>query len=271
MAAQHVKKSAAKAKLADSPKQQAEKVEQKKRGNVRKVLTTIVVVLFAILMGASLILPSCAQIAASNSAATSGSETTISSVDDVVSLYSSTLTSLEDTLADDPDNLDNLMNCGTAYLECGTYAGYYATTDDEVSQVNELLTKAEGYFDDYLEIEDSDTVRVYHALCKLYQSDYTAAQNELEETTEAYPECGLAWAYLGLVQEIEGDTDTARTSYETAMECDPDDEDGAYSLASTRIEALDSSESSSSDDTLGTVTTEETGTGASALSNDLNN
>lgn len=236
----------------------------------------ILIVFFAILMAASLMLPSFAAIFSSSQSNSSTSEQQTMSVTDVASAdakYTDVVASLEEKYSSDPTDLATLLNLGKDYMTWGVYVRYYGSTDADTSRANELLDKAVKYYDEYLAIKDSNAIRCDKAMCAFYQEDGTSALNQLEELTASAPDYGPAWANLGLLYEASGNTDAAKEAYAKAQETDPDDEYGAKSYATQRLSAIESAESSdSSDDSASSDSTSTTGssaTGAQGLSDTL--
>ena len=224
------------------------------------------IVLFAVLMALSLMLPSLSSIFSSSSSSSTSSEQTTSSDDpsssddsssessetDYVAKadekYGAQVTALEEKYASDPVNLATLLNLGKNYMTWGTYVRYFGSTDADTSHANELLSNAVKYYDEYLAIKDSDAVRVDKALCAYYQEDGTSALQQLKELTESAPDYGPAWANLGLLYEASGDEDSAKAAYAKAQETDPNDEYGAKSYATQRLASLESSDETDDSD-----------------------
>jgi len=88
-------------------------------------------------------------------------------------------------------------------------------------------------------------VKVDCALCQLYGGDTSGALAALQKITTDTPDYGPAWANLGLVYEMSGDTDSAVSAYEKAEATDADNEYGAKSYATQRIAAIKSSSTTS--------------------------
>lgn len=262
----------------------------------KKRITTIIIVAFAVLMALSMMLPSFSAIFANRNAQeaaeeeqqdTSSSdsdddsssddssddsaETDESTVAGIDSEYEQTVQSLEDKLADDPQNLATLLNLGNDYMNWGYQVARIASTDDETTHASDLLTKAEGYYDQYLALNDSAMVRTNRALCQFYAGDTAGATAALEELTQADPDFGPAWANLGLMYEVAGSTDQAKEAYNKAEETDPDDEYGAKSFAETRLASIEASESSTSSTSSSDISSSSSSsaTGAEALSDAL--
>ena len=236
----------------------------------------VLIVFFAILMAASLMLPSFAAIFSSSQSSSSTSEQQSASVTDVASAdakYTDVVASLEEKYSSDPKDLATLLNLGKDYMTWGVYVRYYGSTDADTSHANELLDKAVKYYDEYLAIKDSNAVRCDKAMCAFYQEDGTSALNQLEELTASAPDYGPAWANLGLLYEASGNTDAAKEAYAKAQETDPDDEYGAKSYATQRLSAIESAESDDSSNgsatTDSTSTTGSSATGAQGLSDTL--
>ena len=242
--------------------QQSKKKNASNIGPAGKAL----IVLFAVLMALSLMLPSLSSIFSSSSSSSTSSEQTTSSDDasssddsssessetDYVAKadekYGAQVTALEEKYASDPVNLATLLNLGKNYMTWGTYVRYFGSTDADTSHANELLSNAVKYYDEYLAIKDSDAVRVDKALCAYYQEDGTSALQQLKELTESAPDYGPAWANLGLLYEASGDEESAKAAYAKAQETDPNDEYGAKSYATQRLASLESSDETDDSD-----------------------
>lgn len=258
------------------------RVSTKKRGNPRGIITTIVIVVFAVVMALAMMLPSFATVFASSESSNSNNSTNSSSdnesdsdddsttnsesVDGVFSTYSDEITSLESKLSDDPDNLAYLYNVGKEYMDCAYSASQYASGDTDTERVDEYYQNAMDYFDRYLALNDSDAVKVDRALCQLYKGDTSSSIAAFEQITTDSPDYGPAWANLGLAYETSGDTTSAINAYNKAKETDPDNEYGAYSYAVTRLNYIQSEESSSSNSTDSSTTTNSSSTSSSSTS-----
>ncbi len=240
--------------------QQSKKKSTSSIGPAGKAL----IVVFAVLMALSLMLPSLSSIFSSSSSSSSSSEQTTSSDSDSGSdsgsdsdssetdyvakadeKYGAQVSTLEEKYASDPVNLATLLNLGKDYMTWGVYVRYFGSTDSDTSHANELLSTAVKYYDEYLAIKDSDAVRVDKALCAYYQEDGTSALQQLKDLTESSPDYGPAWANLGMVYETSGDEESAKAAYAKAQETDPDDEYGAKTYATQRLSSMESSDETS--------------------------
>ncbi|MDO4848473.1 MAG: tetratricopeptide repeat protein [Coriobacteriia bacterium] len=267
----------------------AQQSKKKSTSNIGPAGKALIVV-FAVLMALSLMLPSLSSIFSSSSSSSSSSEQTTdadsssdsdSSETDYVAKadekYGAQVATLEEKYASDPVNLATLLNLGKDYMTWGAYVRYFGSTDADTSHANELLSTAVKYYDEYLAIKDSDAVRVDKALCAYYQEDGTSALQQLKELTESSPDYGPAWANLGLVYEASGDDDSAKAAYAKAQETDPNDEYGAKTYATQRLASMESSdETSDSDDSSAADATADTtddsassSTGAQGLTDTL--
>jgi len=168
--------------------------------------------------------------------------------------------SLESKLANDPNNLATLLNLGRDYMQWGYQVVYNGTTDADTTHGNDLLDKAISYFDQYLALNDSNSVKVDSALCLLYKGDTSGAISALQQITTDSPDYGPAWANLGLAYEISGDSTSALSAYQQAETTDADDEYGAKSYAEKRIAAINSSTTSTTSGTSATSGTSSTST-----------
>ena len=218
----------------------------------------ILIVFFAILMAASLMLPSFAAIFSSSQSGSSTSGQQSTSVTDVASAdakYTDVVASLEEKYSSDPTDLATLLNLGKDYMAWGVTVRYSGSTDASTSHANELLEKAISYYDQYLALKDSGAVRVDRALCQYYEEETSEATAALEQLTQDMPDYGPAWANLGMLYESAGNSDQAREAYQKAQEADADDEYGAKTYATQRISAMDSAASSSAGTTDSTSAT----------------
>lgn len=182
---------------------------------------------------------------ASDSSDSSSSSTT-STIGTIDTKYSTLVSTLEAKLANDPENLATLLNLGRDYMQWGVQVVYNGTTDADTSHGNDLLNRAVSYFNQYLALNDSSSVKVDCALCQLYGGDTSGALAALQKITTDTPDYGPAWANLGLAYEISGNTDSAVSAYEKAEATDADNEYGAKSYATQRIAAIKSKATTSS-------------------------
>lgn len=205
----------------------------------------VLIVVFAALMVFSMMIPSLSAIV--NSGSSTETMTADEMKEQINSTYEEQVAGYEEQLESDPDDEDALLSLGDNYLAWAVNLSYYASTDDETLQVYDHAEKAVEYYDRYLEdhADDSET-RTSRAMAEYYGGDYASALADLEEITSDDPDYAAAWANLGLMYEISGDTDAAAEAYDTAIEKDPDDEAGVKSYAEGREEAMESGSSMTS-------------------------
>lgn len=254
-------------------KQQVTKGDKSKKAGSRGTdrLTRgqkVVVVVFIVIFALSTLAGALAAIApGANSDATDETQeetTTVASVDEQ---YEGFVSGLEAKLAENAEDKATLLSLGKYYAAWASGVRDAATTDDETSHANELFDKAVGYYDQYLELEDSNAVRVSRALCLYEKGDVDGARAALEELTAAVGDYGPAWMNLGKIYEELGDTEAALAAYEKAVEADADDEYGAKSYAEQRISALESSDDEA-DATTDDATTDDAAAGAADATSD---
>ena len=238
----------------------------------KKRTKEIAVAVFAVIIGVSMMLPSLAYIftghgpsgQGSNSSQSSdstnssesagddggstdsgntdssneGAKNDIASIDD---RYQKTISSLEDKLAsatDDTSKLPTLLGLGDDYLQWALAASRQASDDAGKAHVSELYGKAINYYRQYLAINDSGAVKVKISQCQLYSGDTDAAVQTLEALTQASPDYGPAWVYLGVTYAQKGDNTKAINALKRAEAADPNDEYGAKTLAQKYEEYL---------------------------------
>lgn len=279
----------------DSRPAPKKKTPAQARADRKKRVTSIVIIVFAVIMAVSMMMPSCSAIVGNNQASESAKkESTSSNKDDsssssqkddssssssktastsdslkkLDSSYEESLASLQKRLKKNPKDLAALLNLGNGYMSWGYQAASLATTDADKTHVNDILAKAIDYFDQYLELNDSDTVKVNRALCQFHQGDTDAALQALRKVTEDSPKFPLGWANLGMVYEYKGQTGNAQAAYKKAEKTDPKDSYGAKSFAEQRLSAIESAASSSASGSSSTTNTT-TGTSGQGLSGAL--
>ena len=239
----------------------------------KKRTKEIAVAVFAVLIGISMMLPSLSYIFAGHGSSGQGSDSSQSSdsttssentgdsggsadddsasssdgetkggMDSIDDRYQKTVSSLEGKLAsttDDTSKLPTLLGLGDDYLQWALAASGQAGDDDAgKAHVSELYGKAIDYYRQYLAINDSGAVKVKIAQCQLYSGDTDAAVQTLEALTQASPDYGPAWVYLGATYAQKGDNTKAVNALKRAEAADPNDEYGAKTLAQKYEEYL---------------------------------
>ena len=159
-------------------------------------------------------------------------------LDNINSRYSGTVETLESKLSENPQDAATLINLANNYYQWASYAMRYASSDDEQQQVTDLLTKAEGYYDQYLALDDASTARAYRAMCQFYLGDPTGALAALEELVSQDATFAPGWANLGLVYQALGNTDKATEAYKKALSSDPTNKYGLQSTVNSQLSSL---------------------------------
>lgn len=254
------------------------KGSSKRRGAAQKAPATkgglstpakVVVVVFAVLMALSLMLPSLAAVFNVVTGKAQGSQT-VSSEDLVKAIdeqYSSQVDDLAAQLEADPDDADVALQLANAELGWAAGLRYYGTTDEVAQRAQEQAESARTHYDVYLKAHEGDAEALTsRAMAAFYAGDTDEAVKELEAVTSSSPDYATAWANLGMLREVGGDTEGAVEAYREAVAKDPDDEAGAKSYAQGRLEALGyaddasgSSGSSGSSDASGSAASDASG------------
>ena len=230
-----------------SSKKGDEAAKKRKPGELSR-FQKIVIVAFIVIFALSTLAGALASVMQTQTAEDASEESQETTVETVDGNYEGIVQDLESKVAENPEDKASLLSLGRYCFSWGANVSSLATTDEETSHANELFDKAIGYYDQYLELEDSPAARVDRALCQYYKGDAEAAATELTEVTTNSPDYAPAWANLGMLYETQGLTDEARAAYEKAAELDPDNEYGAYSYAKQRISALDEAAESAEED-----------------------
>lgn len=254
--------------------------KEKELGGARKMSTGVKVVIgiFAVVMALSMTLPSLSAIFAGSSSdqsaeeessdaeATETEETSaepekkaevkvvgednVPENDTLKSLAESNVSTAKkflERLDKDENNLAALLNLGQTYMNWGYSANSSASTDEEKAYAKSLLDTAIDYFDRYLKLNDSATVKIDRALSQYYAGDTDEAVKALEKVCDEYPENPLAWAQLAYLYESQNNTDKASDTYRKAAELDADERYGVKNYANQRLISLNAKVDSVSD------------------------
>lgn len=239
-----------------APGEEAE--HAKKVVSKRHTGVLVAVIVFSVVMVSSMLLPSLSAIfgggsttaSTTTAAATTGDAETeaattspyndnIAKVDDT---YASKVAGLEGSLEGDADNLATLINLGNDCFAWGYQVHSYAATDAETTHANELLNKAIGYYDRYLELNDAKEPQVNRALCQYYLGRGAEAVAALEDFTSRVADFAPAWANLGMMYQSAGETDAAKDAYTKALGSDPDDKYGLKSSVQKQLDGINEDE-----------------------------
>lgn len=221
----------------------------------------IVILILAVVMALSMLLPSLSSIVSvlfDSSSSTTTTTTSDDSSDDeeeetsvatIDALYEDEEAELLASLEEDSTNLAVLLNLGNLYLEWAQTASDYAESDEDTEHIYELYTSAVTYYDQYLSLYDSNFVVVQRALALFERGDTQTAIDALlahmEDAGASYPPL---YVTLGNFYEELGETDLAISYYEQAVELDPDDEYGSLTEAEERLEELTESDEDEEED-----------------------
>ncbi len=170
-------------------------------------------------------------------------------------------------LEEDENNLAALLHLGETFMNWGYSAMNSSTTDEEKEYSKGLLNKATEYFDRYLKLNDSVTVKIDRTLVEYYAGDADKAVTDLKKICDENPENSLAWAQLGYLYESQYKNEDATAAYKKAIEVDPDDAYGVKSYANQRLIAMNAKVSSPGD--AGDAAVEPSDEGQSELLNKL--
>lgn len=258
--------------------------KEKELGGTRKMSTGVKVVIgiFAVVMALSMTLPSLSAIFAGSSSDQSAEEESsdaeatetetkteeasadsekkteakvvgednVPDNDTLKSLAESNVSTAKkflERLDKDENNLAALLNLGQTYMNWGYSANSSASTDEEKAYAKSLLDTAIDYFDRYLKLNDSATVKIDRALSQYYAGDTDEAVKALEKVCDEYPENPLAWAQLAYLYESQANTDKASEAYRKAAELDADERYGVKNYANQRLISLNAKVDSVSD------------------------
>lgn len=276
--------------MSTSSKQPSHTKNEHLRANNLSWQSKVIIVIFAILMGVSMMMPSLAAIFGSGTEQTAqdqsaqdtdtsqtdaSSDDGSSTVEKIDAAYSTRIESLKKKLESNADNLAYILNLGDTYMQWGAQVSGVATTDAEKSHATDLLSQAVAYFDQYLAQKPSNAVANDRALSKFYAGQKDEATKELEDLSQADATYAPTWANLGLIYMQSNRLDDAKAAFTKAEETDQNDEYGAKSYASQMlayIEMQQNAQSNASSNSSTTTSTQPTsgGSGVQGLTNTLN-
>lgn len=200
-------------------------------------ISKIAVGAFAVVMALSMMLPSLVALVQQPGAAQgSGIELNMEMID---SQYGDAVSQMDAKLESDPKDTETLQQAGSACLTWASYARLFVQSEDDLNHVNELYDRSIGYFDRYLEIQDSDEIFVNRSLARYYAGKTDEAVKELEGYSKDHGEYAPLWAYLGIMYEAQENKDAAREAYNKAIDLDSDGAAGALDIARERLDAMD--------------------------------
>lgn len=212
----------------------------------------IVIVIFIVIFAGSTLAGALASVFQSTQS--SQDEETQYDVAYVDGRYQDIVSSLESKLEESPEDKATLLALGRYCAQWASGVKSVGTTDEDTTHANELFDRAVGYYDRYLELEDSPAARASRASVLYSKGSTDEAIAALVELTTASPDYAPAWLDLGYMYEDQGRTDEAIAAYQKAVETDADGEYGAASTAQSRITSLQSAseeDSSESGDATG--------------------
>ena len=228
----------AKTKKKQGSKKKEQQTDEKNVKKTRKpgelsTFQKVVIVLFIVVFALSTLAGALASVFQS-----SQNQSIEYNVDYIDSQYTDYVADLESQLEGDPENAETLLATARACSSWGSSVMMLAANDGEASHGTELVERAVGYYDRYLELNDASDARTERAMCEYYLGDTEAATTDLEAVTEDYPEYAPAWYDLGMLYESQDQTEEALAAYQKAVELDPDDEQGVGSNAQSRVDEL---------------------------------
>ena len=226
----------AKTKKRQGSKKKGQQADEKNLKKARKpgelsTFQRVVIILFIVVFALSTLAGALASVVQSN-------QTIEYNVDYIDSQYTDYVADLESQLESDPENTETLLATARACSSWGSSVMMLAATDEESSHGTELMQRAIGYYDRYLELDNASDARSERAMCEYYLGDLETATADLEAVTTDDPEYAPAWYDLGSLYEAQGLTDEAVAAYQKAAELDPDDEQGVGSNAQARVDSL---------------------------------
>ena len=233
-------KKTASSKIARPSKAQTSEAVQKTpyelKQEHKKERNKILVIVFAVIMALSMMLPSLGQIFAGILNAGKESQQATITVDDIDKQYKDELAKVAETLKKNPEDSEAMLKEANLYY---TWGLSLLQIGGESSKTSPIFEQAIGSFDNYLKVKPDDTkVAMTRDTCLFYSGktdEAMDAMNKLAESSNYAP----AWVSLATMYETEGKIDEAKQAYNKAIEADPKDEASAKSFAEQALKNLD--------------------------------
>lgn len=237
-----------------------------------RTIIVIGIVLASLIMAISILLPSLSAVieafmnssatteeAATTEASTESSAETEESedstedsmqsyIDTVDERYGSTADTLKAKVEADATDKASLINLANTYYEWASSVSNFASSDEQAAHVSELYQNAITYYDQYLALDNANSAQVNRILCQYYMGDTEAALSALEDFCAQTANYAPAWSNLGMMYNAAGDTESALSAYNKALDADPNDTYGLKSSVQSQIETLTASEEATTEE-----------------------
>lgn len=223
----------------------------------RRPLVLAAVIVCAIIMVVSILLPSLSSIVsgmssgkknkeASEATSTTAPASVQSMIETLDERYTKNTSALEDKLAANPGDMATTINLANSYYQWATDAQSYASSDDDQAHVKDLFTKAMNHYDEYLKQGDSVSAKASRAMCQYYLGDTDGGQSALESLVADNASSPLAWYNLATIYQKEGNTQKATDAYSKVLETDAQDAYGLKNTVTSKLSSLTSAAASGS-------------------------
>lgn len=205
-----------------------------------KIVVWVIVAAFVLTgvgFGGSAILQALAN-ASQAGTATTDTNTTAStdSLEIINAAFQPTMTSLEASIAADPENLSLLTKAGSTYMDWA-YQLYNSSDTKAQAAFSSTMAAAIPYWERAQVLSPSDrTIAGDLATALFYAGRTDEAIALAEKTLKDNPDYATVWFNLGIFKEASGDTAGAKTAYQKAV--DTDTEGTVKQSAQTALDAL---------------------------------
>jgi len=146
---------------------------------------------------------------------------------DLAGMYLSSLERHQQAIKDDPGSYPSYESLGNVAFDWAVAIQNGEMSPDPYT-TKELYTIAIEAYTRRLELQSSPNVSVDRAIATFYSGDVDKAIDLLEAYTAEDAYFAPAWANLGKFYESDGQYDKARTSYQKALDSNPDDSIQAF-------------------------------------------
>lgn len=205
----------------------------------------IAVIIMAIIVVISILLPSFASFVSGNTAET---PTSFSSTQEI---FKPKVDELQAKFNEDPSNAEVALDLANEEYLYGTNAINFASTDDEKSQADAIMQKAVDDFTTYLNLAgalttfDEKNAVVTRALCNLYLDNDSLAIQQLKDLLKE-TNFAPAWQGLGMIYESLGNNNQAIEAYQNAIVAPQEANQNVTSYCESRLKVLKAKNANSS-------------------------
>ncbi len=214
----------------------------------------LVIIIFAVVLVVSLMLPSLSALLSSSQAPQQAQEQNVAteqaipqSASQIDDYYKPSIESIEKRLEQDPENVALLNDKANAYFDWAMSRSYLSVSDEDKAKTKEVFAQAVTVYDQVLAKASSNSASVDRAIAEYYSGEQEAAIKSLEDfTADAGANFAPAWANLAMFYE-KIDKNKALETYNKALDLVGNGNESLKEFVNARKQALEAADTDSSD------------------------